>query len=116
MELVNKILVAFLALAVIIPVAIIVVFVPIVILYNWKLKRLQDKIKIEVNERNVQTFTAWFLFGPLLKNDARWKKLIETFNIVNNNKEIRNETKEKLYYAYKNRNCNPGKLKLNKKE
>ena len=110
MEIIKKILLIALIIIFFLP----FIMVPISLLYNYKINRLQKKIREEVNERNVQTFTAWFIFGPLFKSEDSWNRLIETFNIINDNPNIRDESKEKLYNAYKNRGCNPGKLK-NKK-
>ena len=97
MEIIKKILLIALIIIFFLP----FIMVPISLLYNYKINRLQ-------------TFTAWFIFGPLFKSEDIWNRLIETFNIINDNPNIRDESKEKLYNAYKNRGCNPGKLK-NKK-
>lgn len=112
MNVIDIILVVFVFIAFLIPVFVVIVLIPITLLYNFQIKRLQKKIAEDVNERNVQKFTVWFIFGPLLKSSKRWDNLIKTFKIVNNNKEIRDETKERLYNAFKNRDCNPGELKL----
>lgn len=110
MEIMKRVLLIILVIIFFLP----FIMVPISLLYNYKINRLQKKIREEVNERNVQTFTAWFIFGPLFKSESIWNRLIETFDIIDDNPDIRDETKEKLYNAYKNRGCNPGKLK-NKK-
>lgn len=112
MNIIDIILVALLFIILLIPIFIVVVFIPMTLLYNFQIRRLQKKIAEDVNERNVQKFTAWFIFGPLLKSGKRWNSLIKTFEKVNSNKEIRDETKEGLYNAFKNRDCNPGKLNL----
>lgn len=110
MEIIKKIVLIIVLIIFFLP----FIMVPISLLYNYKINKLQKKIREEVNERNVQTFTAWFIFGPLFKSKDIWDRLIETFNIVDDDSNIRDETKEKLYNAYKNRGCNPRKSK-NKK-
>lgn len=103
MQIVNIILVTILVLAIIMP----FIFIPIVLIYNYKINSIQARLEGKVTERTVQVFIVWFTFGPLMKSEPRWKRLIETFKRVNNSKDVSDETKKRLYEVYKNRGCNP---------
>ena len=87
------------------------IMVPISLIYNWNLNRLQNKVREEISDRNAIAFAKWFRFGPLFKTASIWDRLIETYNIINSNKDISKETKDILYDIYVGRKFNPERLK-----
>lgn len=103
MQIINVILVIFLALVLISP----IIFIPIALLYNFQIDRIQKRLEKKTNERNAQVFLAWFIFGPLFKSEKRWIRLVGTFNRIYNCKDIKEETKNKLLNVYKDKGCNP---------
>ena len=107
MNIINIILVCFLGLAIIIP----IIFIPIAILYNFNITRLLKKVQKDTNERTVQTFMVWFMFGPLFNYGKMWNNLIETFKLIDKSDNISKETKDKLFDVYKRKGCNPRKNK-----
>lgn len=87
------------------------IMVPISLIYNWNLNRLQNKVRKDVNDRNAMAFAKWFRFGPLFKAVSIWDRLIETYTIINSNKSVSKDTKDILYDIYIARKCNPERLK-----
>lgn len=88
-----------------------IVLIPIVILYNFNITRLQKNVRKSTNERTVQTFMVWFMFGPLLNHEKMWKDLIGTFKIIDKCENVSQQTKDKLFDVYKRKGCNPRKGK-----
>ena len=107
MNIINIILVCILGAAFLFP----IILIPIVILYNFNITRLQKKVRDDTNERTVQTFMAWFIFGPLLNYQKMWKNLIGTFKIIDTSENVSKQTKDKLFEVYLKKGCNPRKVK-----
>ena len=107
MNIINIILVCFLGVAIILP----IILIPIAILYNFNITRLLKKVQKDTNERTVQTFMVWFMFGPLFNYGKMWNALISTFKVVDKSENVSKETKDKLFEVYKRKGCNPRKVK-----
>lgn len=101
MNIINIILVIFLLGAIIsLP-----VFVIVVLVYNTKVKKKQNKLDSEVNDDNVKAFIKIIKFGPFLKNDKIYDSLKATYKKVKKNTKVNKNLKNELYNVLIKKGC-----------
>lgn len=101
MNIINIILVIFLLGAIIsLP-----VFVIVVLVYNTKVKKKQNKLDSEVNDDNVKAFIKIIKFGPFLKNDKIYDSLKTTYKKVKKNTKVNKNLKNELYNVLIKKGC-----------
>ncbi len=111
MNIVNKILVLFLALMIVLP----IIIIPLVLLYNKITTIKERELDNETTEKNLDVFIRLIKFGPLTKYDEKFERLEKTFKKVYKTKDIPFDKKLKLYNILIKKGCNPSNIQCNKK-